>query len=150
MVFKKVTVVGGGFMGAGIAQVSVLIFLNASTKLSNKFAKLTASSGYDVVVLEVSKKAARKSQQGIEQFLVVAAKRAFKNDLNAQNAFVQRAISHLSYSWKLDEAVRNADLVIEAITENLTAKQDLFVNIERVSLNVESYQQTKTSKEVLF
>lgn len=85
------------------------------------------------MVLDVSEQAVRKSQQGIEQHLVIAAKSAFKNDTTAQNAFVQKAISRLSYSWRIEEAVRNADLVIEAITENLTAKQELFVNIERVS-----------------
>lgn len=84
------------------------------------------------MVLDVSQQAVQRTQQIIEQHLVVAARRFFKNDTKAQNTFVQSAISHLSYSWNITEAVRNADLVIEAITENLEAKQALFVDIEWV------------------
>lgn len=85
-----------------------------------------------MIVLDVSEEAVRRTQKGIEHHLVIAARRFFKNDPAAQNAFVQKAISHLSYSWKINEAVRNADLVIEAITEKLDAKQKLFADIEQV------------------
>lgn len=74
----------------------------------------------------------RRAQKLIERNLQLAAKRLFRNDEVAQVEFVRKAISHLSYSWNIAEAVRNADLIIEAITENLQAKQALFVEIEKV------------------
>lgn len=64
--------------------------------------------------------------------MVLAARRFFKNDQNAEKSFVEKAKSHLSYSWNTAEAVQNSDVVIEAINENLEEKQALFVNIEKV------------------
>lgn len=100
-------------------------------KLSCKI-KLTASSGYDVVVLDISEDTVKNIKTRIESHLVAAARRFWKNDTIAQIAFVKNAISRLSYSWNLSEAVKNADLVIEVINENLRAKQTLFAEIERV------------------
>lgn len=79
----------------------------------------------------------RNTQQVIERDLQKAARHYIRNDSTAQNEFVRKAISHLSYSWNVGEAVRDADLVIEAIYENLKAKQQLFIEVEKVkqSLN---------------
>lgn len=87
------------------------------------------------MVLDVSEEAVRNSQKGIEQHLVSTARRLFKKDPAAQSAFVERAISHLSYSWVVSEAVRKADLIIEAIIESLEAKQALFIDVEWVSVS---------------
>lgn len=94
--------------------------------------KTIAIREYDVVVLEVSEQAARLAQKKNEKQLNRLARQFFKNDPNTQTAFVRKAISHLSYSSELSEGVKNADLVIEAITENLESKQALFAEIERV------------------
>lgn len=81
----------------------------------------------------MSEQAVRKTQSGIEQRLIGAARSRFVDDEDAQNVFVKNTKQRLSYSWNISEAVRNADLVIEAITENLEAKQALFADIEWVS-----------------
>lgn len=84
------------------------------------------------MVHDVSEQAIRNTKKRIENDLIKAARHFLKNDRAAQNEFVRKAISHLSYSWNLSEAVRKADLVIEAIIEKLEAKQALFVEIEKV------------------
>ena len=43
-------------------------------------------------------------------------------------------LSRVMTTIDMNEAVKNADLVLEAVTENLELKQNLFKNLDNVSM----------------
>jgi 3-hydroxybutyryl-CoA dehydrogenase len=105
MAIKKIGVLGAGLMGAGIAQVA-------------------ATSGYEVTVVEVSEDLIKKGLSGIEKSL---AKFVEKGAISAgQKGDILR---RLRGATKLEE-VADADVVIEAIVENLQAKRDTYARLD--------------------
>ncbi|KAJ1999532.1 hypothetical protein GGI06_006061, partial [Coemansia sp. S85] len=61
------------------------------------------------------------------------AKKKHAEDEAAQSQFVAEIMSRVSLSTKPQEAVSRADLVIEAIVENLKVKQDLFAQLSKAA-----------------
>jgi 3-hydroxybutyryl-CoA dehydrogenase len=96
---SRITVVGAGLMGHGIAQVFAL-------------------AGHDVTITDA-----------VAQNLETAKARIAANlrDLGDDDS----AITRVRLCADLAEAVRNADYVVEAVSENLPLKQKLFADIER-------------------
>uniref|UniRef100_A0A1L8DYL4 3-hydroxyacyl-CoA dehydrogenase n=1 Tax=Nyssomyia neivai TaxID=330878 RepID=A0A1L8DYL4_9DIPT len=111
---EKVVVIGGGLMGAGIAQVA-------------------ASSGYRVTLVEVNEQLVEKAKVNIQKSLGRVAKKQFKGDESAQNGFIATTLGRLEATCNLTDAVRDTDLVIEAIVENMKVKHDLFAKIDSVA-----------------
>jgi 3-hydroxybutyryl-CoA dehydrogenase len=105
MAIKKIGVLGAGLMGAGIAQVA-------------------AASGYDVTVVEVSDELIKKGLSGIEKSL---AKFAEKASITAEQK--DSTMARLRGSVKLEE-VADADIVIEAIIENLQVKRETYAKLD--------------------
>ena len=102
---RVVAIVGAGAMGSGIAQVA-------------------AAAGHTVKLLDAREGAAAKAIDGIRAQFV---KLADKGRMSTEDA--QAAGNRLSAVSQL-EALADAALVIEAIVENLEAKQKLFVDLE--------------------
>src|SRR2546427_6475740 len=101
MAIEKVGVVGCGLMGAGIAQVS-------------------AMSGFPTVVREVSPELLEKGIKAIEKNL---------GRLVEKGTITESAKSEIRGRLKGTTAIEDlngCDLVIEAIIEQLPAKQELF------------------------
>lgn len=105
--FQRVGVVGGGQMGAGIAEVC-------------------ARAALDVLVCESSPSASDKACTRIEASLDRAARRGKLTDETHQ-----RAVAHLSYTADLDD-MASRDLVIEAIFEDPDAKLAVFERLDAV------------------
>jgi len=105
MEIKKVGVLGCGLMGSGIAQV-------------------TATAGFDVTVLEVEQKFIDKGFAGIEKSL---AKFAEKGTITALQKDEIRG--RLKGSTNAQD-LRDCDLVIEAIIENLEEKNRMYAAID--------------------
>jgi len=105
MEIKKVGVLGCGLMGSGIAQV-------------------TATAGFDVTVLEVEQRFIDKGFAGIEKSL---AKFAEKGTITAQQKGETRA--RLKGTTNAQE-LRECDLVIEAIIENVEEKRKMYAAID--------------------
>ena len=105
MAIQKIFVVGAGLMGSGIAQ-------NAIT------------SGYDVILNDQRMEALERAKAGIEKALQrdVEKGRMTEEDCKA-------ALARLTISADL-EPVKDVDLVIEAIFENLEAKSAVFKSLE--------------------
>lgn len=99
---SRVTVVGGGLMGSGIAQVC------ASAKLS-------------VVVQDVDSAALERTRATIEKSLGRFVK-AGKLEPDA----VPSVLGRIAFSTDLATAVDGSDLVIEAAPESLELKQSIF------------------------
>ena len=101
MAIQKVGVVGCGLMGSGIAQTC-------------------AAAGFPTVVREVSQELIDKGFKGIEKNL---ARLAEKGTITA--AAQEEIRGRLKGTTKLDD-LKDCDLVIEAIIEQLPAKRELF------------------------
>ncbi len=105
---NTVAVIGTGTMGRGIAQVSAL-------------------GGYDVIVYDVFETALNNAITLIEASL---DKGVVRGKLDAQAANLAKNRFRVTHS--LDEAAQ-ADLVIEAIPEDLDLKHDLFSRLDAVA-----------------
>ncbi|MFI5110046.1 MAG: 3-hydroxyacyl-CoA dehydrogenase family protein, partial [Terriglobales bacterium] len=107
MEIKRVGVLGCGLMGSGIAQV-------------------TATAGFDVTVLEVEQKFLDKGFAGIEKSL---AKFAEKGTITAQQKDEIRG--RLKGTTNAQD-LRDCDLVIEAIIENVEEKRKMYAAVDAV------------------
>jgi len=103
---KNITIIGSGVMGSSIAQSF-------------------AVSGYNVTIIDVK-----------EEFLLRAQYRIFDNlSLLVEEGKITEpekamALASLVYSTDLEEAVKEADFIIEAIPEVIEMKWDLFNTLE--------------------
>jgi 3-hydroxybutyryl-CoA dehydrogenase len=108
MEIKKVGVLGCGLMGSGIAQV-------------------TATAGFDVTVLEVEQKFLDKGLAGIEKSL---GKFAEKGTITPQQKDEIRG--RLKGTTNAQD-LRDCDLVIEAIIENVPEKKKMYAAVDAVA-----------------
>ncbi|SUJ25832.1 3-hydroxybutyryl-CoA dehydrogenase [Sphingobacterium spiritivorum] len=106
---KNVTVAGSGVLGAQIAFQ-------------------TAFHGYQVTVYDINNDILEKAKATFEKLA-----EAYKKDLKATAEQTNAALSKLRYTSDLADAVRNADLVIEAIPENPNIKTDFYGKLSRVA-----------------
>ncbi|MBN3303135.1 HCDH protein, partial [Amia calva] len=109
---QHITVIGGGLMGAGIAQVA-------------------ASTGHSVVLVDQSEDILKKSQKGIEDSLKRIAKKKFADKPEAGSEFIEKILKNVSISTDAGSVVHSTDLVLEAIVENLQVKRDLFGGLDK-------------------
>ena len=107
MAIKQVGVVGCGLMGSGIAQV-------------------TAEAGYPVVVCETEQRFLDKGLGLIEKNWARAVE---KGKLTAEAR--AKAAGNLRPTLALED-LRDCDLVIEAIIENIEEKKKLFAALDKV------------------
>jgi len=109
---SKVTVVGSGTMGGGIAQV-------------------TAAAGIPVTLVDVNDQVLAKNKDVIAASLMrVAKKQLEKEGAAKQKEFVDSIVSKISLNSDLGAAVADTDLVVEAIVENLDAKIALWKQVD--------------------
>jgi len=106
MAIQKVGVVGCGLMGSGIAQVS-------------------AAAGLQTVVREVSDERLAKGLGAIRKFLDGGVE---KGKVSAADR--DRTLAHLRGTVALAD-LKDCDLVIEAASENLDLKRELFQALDR-------------------
>jgi 3-hydroxybutyryl-CoA dehydrogenase len=107
MAIKRVGVLGCGLMGAGIAQVS-------------------AQSGYDTIVREVDRAFIDKGFGRIKGLL---DKSVEKGKLAAADA--QATLGRLQGTTALED-LKDCDIVIEAIVENLDLKREAFQALDKL------------------
>ena len=105
MKIKKVGVLGGGLMGSGIAQVC-------------------ASAGYPTVVREVSDALCEKARANIDKTL---SKGIEKGKVTQEQR--SATLSQLTFTPDVS-ALRDCDLVIEAVVEDLELKNELWRELD--------------------
>jgi 3-hydroxybutyryl-CoA dehydrogenase len=105
---RKVGVVGGGLMGSGIAQVC-------------------AAAGFPTVVREVSRPLCDKSRQSIEKVLAKGIERGKVTD--AQRT---ATLENLTFVTGIRD-LTDADLIIEAVVEDLEVKNTLWAELNRTA-----------------
>jgi enoyl-CoA hydratase/3-hydroxyacyl-CoA dehydrogenase len=102
---KRITVLGAGVMGHGIAQ-------------------LAATAGFDVVIRDISQEFIDKARNGVERNLKrqVEKGRLAKEDAN-------RILGNIFFTLDLEDAVREADIIIEAIPERMELKKRVWAEV---------------------
>lgn len=103
---KNIAVIGSGTMGNGIAHVF-------------------AQYGYSVSLIDISEDALKKATATIEKNMSRQVEKGIITE-----AVKKKALSNLSTTSFLNEGVRDADLVIEAATENIDLKLKIFKEID--------------------
>ena len=104
---ELIAVIGAGTMGAGIAQIA-------------------AQAGYDVALNDTSDDLLRRGIERIEDNLAKGIARRKVTEIDRDTA-----LSRIKLTTDVHQAVSGSILVIEAITEDLAAKHELFKRIER-------------------
>jgi 3-hydroxybutyryl-CoA dehydrogenase len=106
MKIKKIAIIGSGIMGSGVAQVS-------------------ATAGYQVTVNDINDSMLKKAKNGI-----AASLNKFVEKGRIEKETADAALANIQFTTELIKAAENADLVIEAVFENLTIKHELFKKLD--------------------
>lgn len=109
MNIKNVTVAGSGVLGYQIAFQ-------------------TAFHGFKVTVYDINDEVLEKVKSKFDTLA-----NAYKRDLNANDEQLNNTFQNLQYNSNLAEAVKNADLVIEAIPENLAIKISFYKQLANLA-----------------
>ena len=102
----KISVIGAGQMGNGIAHVF-------------------AQGGHNVVLIDIAQASLDKALDTIAKNM---DRQVEKGKLAEEEK--KKAIAHISTSTSTAEGVKNAELVVEAATENLDLKRRIFKDID--------------------
>ncbi len=107
MELKTIAIIGSGAMGLGVAQVS-------------------AAAGYDVVLNDISDKALERAINAIKKSLdkMVSKGRMAEAEMN-------EALGRIKTTTDLEEACKDADLLVECVFENLELKKNMFAKFEQ-------------------
>ena len=106
---KKVAVIGAGTMGHGIAQVA-------------------ATAHYDVCLNDIKDEFLARAKSGIDGSLDRMLK---KEKITEQEK--QAILSRITFTTDIPKAVKDADLIIEAIPEILELKKEMFKKLDGLS-----------------
>jgi len=105
MDIKNVTVSGSGVLGSQIAFHS-------------------AYHGYDVTLYDINDELLEHTKLKFEQF-----KELYQKDINATLSDLEEAINRIAVTSDLELSVKDADLCIEAIPENVQIKKDFYTQL---------------------
>lgn len=103
---KKVAMLGGGVMGSGIVHVLL-------------------KSGFETVLWEIDQGAADKALAGVKKTFEHAISRKKMSGADLDSLLEKRLKTTVSL-----EEIREADLVIEAVLEDMNVKQELWKKVE--------------------
>lgn len=105
---RTVAVIGAGIMGRGIAHVAAL-------------------GGYRTILEDILPASLRRAEDEIRANLEKSVElgKVPKQDAEA-------ALARLEYATSLDEAARQADIVIEAVPEEFDSKEEIFRLLDRI------------------
>lgn len=104
---KKIAVIGAGLMGAGIAQVNI-------------------ESGFQTIMIDQSKEFLEKGKANILKQLT---RKVEKGKIEERDK--EKAVDLLSLSTDFSD-LKDSDVVIEAVTEDLEIKQQLFSKLNSI------------------
>lgn len=105
----QISIIGAGTMGRGIAYSG-------------------ASNGFTVSLYDIEASSLSKAKSSIQLELEKSAKRNF-----IKTEDIHPTLQRISYSDSLEESVRSADLVIEAVVENMAVKLDVFKELDQLT-----------------
>jgi len=105
---RTVAVIGAGIMGRGIAHAAAL-------------------GGYRTILEDLLPNALRKAETEIRANLDMAVELGKVNAADADSAFAR-----IEFAGSIDQAAREADLVIEAVPEEMESKIEIFTLLDKI------------------
>lgn len=105
---RKISIVGSGFMGTQIAMRAAIY-------------------GYPVRLHDMNEAVLESSKKNVEIFIPAHCHKSGEPDKSGE------IISRISFMRSLEDAVADSDLAIEAITESIPAKREIFARIEELA-----------------
>ncbi|WHZ00869.1 3-hydroxyacyl-CoA dehydrogenase NAD-binding domain-containing protein [Neobacillus sp. YX16] len=105
---KKLTVIGAGVMGRGIAYSA-------------------ATSGFEVQLYDIKQEALNKAKESIFSLIDSSREKGFLSENKAQ-----QGRENLSFTTSFEKAVVNAEFVIEAALEIMDVKIDIFKRLDEL------------------
>ncbi|KAJ1980678.1 hypothetical protein H4R33_005413 [Dimargaris cristalligena] len=111
---KNVVVYGSGLMGSGIVQVA-------------------AQNNFQVTMVDLSPEMLNKGQGYIQSSLQRVARKKFADSETQQQQFIDEIMTRVKTSTDPMAPAESADLVIEAIVENVQTKRNLFSSLDAVA-----------------
>jgi 3-hydroxybutyryl-CoA dehydrogenase len=108
MEIETITVIGAGTMGHGIAHVA-------------------AMADYQVHLVDVSDDVLAAARSKVEKNLRKGVELG-----KVKEEHMRAALARINFTTRLDEAAAAADLVIEAVPEQLALKQELFTRLDKL------------------
>ncbi len=109
MTIQNITVIGSGLMGRGIAHVSAL-------------------GGFRTTMIDISDEIVEKALRNIREEM---EKGVSLGKLSAE--LKDQSLARLTVGTDLEEAAKSADLIIEAVPEEMTMKIETFGRVDRVA-----------------
>ncbi len=109
MNIRKITILGSGAMGHGIAQVS-------------------AMAGYNVAIRDIDQSFLDKAMEKIRWSL---NKLVEKSKLSSKDA--ETILARISATVNMKEALSSCDLVIEAVPEDMNLKKNVFAEVDKLA-----------------
>jgi len=106
---RRVAVLGAGVMGHGIAEVAAL-------------------AGCEVFLYDIKEEFVQSALEKVHWSLTKFAEKKTISEEEAKAAY-----GRINGTVKLEEAVKDADIVIEAAPEDLSLKRDLFSRVDRAA-----------------
>ncbi len=106
MAFQNITIAGTGVLGSQIAYQ-------------------TALNGFKVTAYDLDVDAAKQR--------VLALKDSYKRDLDLTDEDFQAGLNNLTFTTNQEEAVQDADYVIEALPEELSIKADFYKQLSKLA-----------------
>ena len=110
----------------GIDEIKKICVVGAGT-MGHQIALQCAVHNYDVHLVDISKEALAKAQEKIRKVL---EGRARHGEISSDS--MQKALSRISYATDLEKAARDADFVIEAVSEDVEIKRQVFSQLDRI------------------
>jgi len=106
---KNIAIIGSGLMGSGIAYVS-------------------AWNGYNVIVVDVDQAALERGMERLRSDVMTGIEKGKMSMSEAEGL-----MSRLKSTVKVEDAVKEADLVVEAVFENMEVKKKIFAQIDKAA-----------------
>src|SRR3954452_9513304 len=105
---RTISVIGAGIMGRGIAHVAAL-------------------GGYRTILEDILPASLRKAESEIRTNLEKGVELG-----KLERSAAEAALSRIQYAGSVEEAAREADLVIEAVPEEMDSKIEIFTRLDKI------------------
>ena len=108
---------------AGVSTVAVI----GAGALGRSIAHAVALGGYHTIVVDLLPSSLRKAELEFQASIAhaISSGRVSQADASA-------ALTRLEYAGSVEEAAREADLVIEAVPEELESKSEIFILLDKI------------------
>ena len=86
-----------------------------------------------VTLVDVNQKVLDKSNARISESIKRVAKKQFKEDEAGAQKFIDSSLTNMNVATSANDALTSADLVVEAVVENMGLKQKLFAEYDQIA-----------------